>query len=134
MHRHKKFVSITQNNVVYKCHLCVHQNLKRGTPKGYIKGTCPSKDKSSLVSTPPTKLIKHESSKIEKGIISKDEANEMDVFASSDVAKDIALVNGSATPSVSTTILLEGKKRRRHSSTTSTFKKRIEAANMSAKV
>ncbi|RDX95774.1 hypothetical protein CR513_21654, partial [Mucuna pruriens] len=116
-HKHKKSGNITQNKVVYKCHFCLHQNLKRGTPKGHIKGICPSKDKSSLESTPPSKSITGESSKLEKGIVSKDEANETNVFPSRVVAKDVILMDGLATPSsTNTTTLLEGKKRRRDSS------------------
>ena len=105
--------------------------MKRGTPKEHIKGICPSKDKSSLESTPSTKSITHESSKLEKGNICKDEANEVDVFASQVVTKDVSLVDGPATPSsVSTTTSLEGKKRMRNSSTS---KKAVETVSMSAK-
>ncbi|TKY70949.1 RNAse P, Rpr2/Rpp21 subunit [Spatholobus suberectus] len=130
-HRHKKSGNITQNKVVYKCHFCLHQNLKRGTPKGHIKGICPSKDKSSLESTPPSKSITSGSSKLEKGIASKDEANEINVFPSRVVAKDVALIDGLATPSsTNTTTLLEGKKRRRDSSLS---KNTIKTTNMSAK-
>ncbi|XP_077235648.1 uncharacterized protein LOC143877480 [Tasmannia lanceolata] len=36
--RHPKtFRMMTQNNVVYTCHFCSNQNLKRGTPKGHMK-------------------------------------------------------------------------------------------------
>ncbi|BAU00552.1 hypothetical protein VIGAN_10215700 [Vigna angularis var. angularis] len=31
--KQKKSGNITQNNVVYRCHHCLHQNLKRGTHK-----------------------------------------------------------------------------------------------------
>ncbi|XP_061337307.1 uncharacterized protein LOC133284320 [Gastrolobium bilobum] len=131
-HRHRKSGNVTQNNVVYKCHFCFHQNLKRGTPKGHIKRICPSRDTSSLESTPPTKPITHGSSKLEKSIISKDEANEIDMFTSRALAKDVALIDSLATPpSTSTTTLLEGKKRRRNSLTS---KKAIEMSGMSAKV
>lgn len=118
---------------MYKCHFCSHQNLKKGTPKRYIKGLCPSKHKSSLEPKPLTKPIKHESSKLEKTIVSKDEANEIDVLASQVVAEDAPLNDGSpATPlSIGTTTLLEGKKRRRNNSIS---KKATKTANMSAKV
>ncbi|KAG9441239.1 hypothetical protein H6P81_017093 [Aristolochia fimbriata] len=35
--RHKKSSNLPQNNVVYTCHFCSHRNLKRGTPRGYMK-------------------------------------------------------------------------------------------------
>lgn len=90
---------------MYKCHFCLHQNLKRGTPKGHIKGICPSKDKSSLESTPPSKSITSDSSKLEKGILSKDEANEINVFP----LRDVANVDGLATPSSTNTTTLSKK-------------------------
>ncbi|KAJ1690606.1 hypothetical protein LUZ63_014761 [Rhynchospora breviuscula] len=37
-----------QNNVVYTCHFCRHENLKRGTPKGTVK---------SLLASAPCKSI-----------------------------------------------------------------------------
>ncbi|KAK7277562.1 hypothetical protein RJT34_22577 [Clitoria ternatea] len=77
--RHKKSGDITQNNVVFKCHYCSHHNLKRGTPKGHIKGIHPSKDKSLLQSTPPSKLSTRDFSKTEKGIVSTDEADGIDL-------------------------------------------------------
>ncbi|XVF10609.1 hypothetical protein REPUB_Repub07fG0197300 [Reevesia pubescens] len=36
-HRHKKPHILTQNSVVYNCHICSHRNLKRVTPKGHMK-------------------------------------------------------------------------------------------------
>ncbi|XP_061367450.1 uncharacterized protein LOC133310529 [Gastrolobium bilobum] len=133
-HKHRKSGTVTQNNIVYKCHFCFHQNLKRGTPKGHIKGICPSKDKSLLESTPPSRPVTHGCSKLEKGIISKDEANEINMFASRAVVKDVALIDSLATPpstSTTSTTLSEGKKRRRNSLTS---EKAIEMTGMSAKV
>lgn len=131
-HRHKKFGSIAQNNVVYKCHFCSHQNLKRGTAKGHLKKICPAKDKSSLESTPATKPFRHESPKLEKHVVNKDETGEKDVSASKAVVKEVASLNGSETPpNKSTPPLLEGKKRRRNSSTS---KNAIETPSMSARV
>lgn len=96
---------------MYKCHFCLHQNLKRGTPKGHIKGICSSKHKSSLESTLLSKSITSESSELDKGIVSKDGVNEK-MFHSQVVTKDVALMDGLATPSsTNTTPLLEGKKR-----------------------
>ncbi|KAK7258775.1 hypothetical protein RIF29_24360 [Crotalaria pallida] len=113
---------VAQNKVVYKCHFCLHQNLKRGTPRGHLKGLCPpkrkSKPKSSLESKSPTKPVAHQSSQLEKSIINKDKAKETDVFASQVVAKDKALIgDGPETPSsIGTPTLLEGKKRKRKKS------------------
>ncbi|KAL1294916.1 hypothetical protein HN51_055761 [Arachis hypogaea] len=89
----------SQNNVVYKCHFCLHHNVKRGTPKGHMKGLCPSKTKTSSVSTPATKPITHESSKSGKGIIGEDNTKEADAFASSVTDKDVSVVDSPATPS-----------------------------------
>lgn len=94
---------------MYKCHFCLHQNLKRGTLKGHIKGICPSKDKSLLELTPPSISITSDSSKLEKAIVSKDESNEIHLFPSRVVAKDITLVNGLATPSSTNTTTLSKK-------------------------
>jgi len=130
-HRHKKFGSIAQNNVVYKCHFCAHKNLKRGTPKGHSKKLCRTKDKSCLESTPATKPIRHESSKLEKHVESKDEAGEIHVVASKVVVMDVADLNGMETlPCTSTPTLLDGKKQRRNSSTS---KNVIETPSTSSK-
>ncbi|KAH0648822.1 hypothetical protein KY285_034070 [Solanum tuberosum] len=42
-----------KNCIVYECHFCSHQNLKRGTPRGYMKDLYPVKPKTSRVD--PTK-------------------------------------------------------------------------------
>ncbi|XP_047968389.1 uncharacterized protein LOC125212306 [Salvia hispanica] len=44
-HRRKRSKAIVQNNIVYRCHFCSHQNMMRGTPKGYVKEICPPKPK-----------------------------------------------------------------------------------------
>ncbi|KAL9322692.1 hypothetical protein ACSQ67_010745 [Phaseolus vulgaris] len=129
-HRHKKSGNISQNNVVYKCHFCLHHNLKRGTPKGHIKGIYPSKDKSWLETT-PSKYITSESSELEKDIVSNDEINEINVFPSRVLAKDVTLVDSLATPSSTNTIsLIEGRKRKQDSSLS---KNAIKTTNMSSK-
>ncbi|KAK2366206.1 RNase P Rpr2/Rpp21 subunit domain-containing protein [Trifolium repens] len=131
-HRNKKYGSIAQNNVVYNCHFCSHKNLKRGTPKGHLKKICPTKDKPSLESTPATKPIVRESSKLEKHIVSKDEAGETHSVGSEVVVKDVTrMVGPDTTPSTSTPTLLEGKKR---SISSSTFKNTFETPSKSAKV
>ncbi|KAH0694930.1 hypothetical protein KY285_022027 [Solanum tuberosum] len=38
-----------KNSVVYECHFCSHRNLKRGTPRGYMKSLYPSKPKTLTV-------------------------------------------------------------------------------------
>jgi hypothetical protein len=117
---------------VYNCHFCSHKNLKRGTPKGHLKKICPTKDKPSLESTPATKPIVRESSKLEKHIVSKDEAGETHSVGSEVVVKDVTrMVGPDTTPSTSTPTLLEGKKR---SISSSTFKNTFETPNKSAKV
>ncbi|XP_004514424.1 uncharacterized protein [Cicer arietinum] len=131
--RHKKSGSIAQNNVVYKCHFCSHQNVKRGTPKGHLKKICPTKEKSSLESTRATKPTIHESSKLEKCVVSKDveikdEADKTRPFGLEVVVKNITRTDGFKTLS-STPTLLEGKKRRRNSSSSM---KEIETPSMSA--
>ena len=130
-HKQKKSGNITQNNVVYKCHYCLHQNLKRGTPKGHIKGICPSKVKPSLELTPPSKSITSESRKIQKGIASKDEVSEIKVFPSQVVAKDVTLMDTQSTSSsTNTRTLLEGKRRRQDSPLSNDI---IKTTNMSGK-
>ncbi|KAL1551912.1 hypothetical protein AAHA92_12780 [Salvia divinorum] len=44
-HRGKRSQATVQNNIVYRCHFCSHQNMMRGTPKGYVKEICPPKPK-----------------------------------------------------------------------------------------
>lgn len=38
-----------KNCVVYECHFCSHRNLKRGTPRGYMKDLYPPKQTTSRV-------------------------------------------------------------------------------------
>lgn len=86
-----------------------------------------------MESTPTPKPITRESSKLEKGIVSKDEAEERHAFASQVVVKDVALMDGLSTPprTSTTTTLLEGKKRGRNSSASN---KEIDTPSMSARV
>ncbi|XP_028760711.1 uncharacterized protein LOC114739484 [Neltuma alba] len=103
--RRKKFANVTQNNVVYKCHYCLHQNLKKGTFKGHMKGICPSKEKSSRESK-HQQIPSHESGKPEKRIMNKDEANETNMFVSqATAATDVPTIHSPA---------LEGSKRKRN--------------------
>lgn len=118
-----------------------------------MKRICPSKDKPSSESTPAKKTVTLKSSKLEKGSLGKDAANELPTFESSKlkkgslgkdeaneiptfdsqvVVKDVSLMDEVVTlPSTSTPTLLEGKKRRRNSSTS---KKAIETPSVSARV
>ncbi|KAK6783322.1 hypothetical protein RDI58_021119 [Solanum bulbocastanum] len=38
-----------KNCLIYECHFCSHWNLKRGTPRGYMKDIYPAKPKTSRV-------------------------------------------------------------------------------------
>ncbi|KAF3323584.1 RNAse P Rpr2/Rpp21/SNM1 subunit domain-containing protein [Carex littledalei] len=42
----------SQNNVVYTCCFCLHENLKRGTPKGTVKNLLASTPRKSIDATP----------------------------------------------------------------------------------
>jgi hypothetical protein len=117
---------------VYKCHLCSHHNVKRGTPKGHLRKIFLANDKSSLDSTSATKPIARESSKLEKRFVCKEEAGELHVFASKVVVKDVANLNGMETPPRTITPnLFEGKKRMRNSSIS---KNAIGTPSISARV
>ncbi|KAE9606566.1 hypothetical protein Lal_00013950 [Lupinus albus] len=107
-----KYGNNTQNNVVFKCHFCLHQNLMRGTPVGYVKGLYPSKPKSKRKS-------KH-------GSFSKSKLSRKPI-------KHMAFAHGSpVTPSsTGTPTFLGGKKRKRNNST-SNKKTSVETASMSA--
>lgn len=55
----------SQNSVVYTCHFCSHRNLKRGTPKGYIKDIMASRPK-------PVSASKSISSAVKQGVTEQD--------------------------------------------------------------
>ncbi|CAL0331988.1 unnamed protein product [Lupinus luteus] len=111
--KHDNSGNRTQNNVVFKCHFCLHQNLMRGTPIGYLKGLYPSKPKSKR--KPKRKSFSN--SKL-----------------STKPIKDMAFIHGSpVTPSSKgTPTLLGGKKRKRNNSASN--KKAIETTSMPAKI
>ncbi|KAF8379502.1 hypothetical protein HHK36_028938 [Tetracentron sinense] len=73
--RCKKSKNPTQNNVVYTCHFCSHRNLKRGTPKGYMKELYSSLRKSALELNPIISTDQRPASP-ERGIESTREINE----------------------------------------------------------
>lgn len=98
-----------------------------------MKGLCPSKDKSSVESQPRKSMLR-ESARLEKDIISKDEDNERDTFASRAAATDVPIIDSPMTPPVgklTNTTLLEGNKRKRNNRLAT--KKAIEPASLSAK-
>ncbi|KAK4276265.1 hypothetical protein QN277_019233 [Acacia crassicarpa] len=112
-HRRNKFANVTQNNVVYKCHYCLHQNLKNGTFKGHIKGICPPKEKSSNESK-HGQIPSHESGKSGKQVTNKDEANETNVFALQVAAAEVPAKHCPATPPITSVgTALDGSKRKR---------------------
>ncbi|KAL1541820.1 hypothetical protein AAHA92_25994 [Salvia divinorum] len=44
-HWRRRSTATVQNNIVYRCYFCSHQNTMRGTPNGYVKEMCPPKPK-----------------------------------------------------------------------------------------
>ncbi|KDP25441.1 hypothetical protein JCGZ_20597 [Jatropha curcas] len=115
-HRQKKPNSSMQNSVVYNCHFCSHRNLKRGTPKGYMKEICPSKPKPSVKSE-PSKSMPQKSANLEKVTKSKDEIITIDEITLSKTSADSSITNCPATPSVrSGSTLLDAMRRKRNRS------------------
>ncbi|KAF3448564.1 hypothetical protein FNV43_RR09277 [Rhamnella rubrinervis] len=114
--RSKKPNNFTQNNVVYTCHFCSHRNLKRGTPKGYMKDICPPKIRKTTNSK-PDKSISKQAVSLEKGISVKDEVNKNDEIALPAVYQEIPIAD-SPTPAVvrTGTSLLDSKRRKRNRS------------------
>ncbi|XP_010666853.2 uncharacterized protein LOC104883970 [Beta vulgaris subsp. vulgaris] len=111
--RHSRSKSPTQNNVVYKCHFCLHRNLKRGTPKGYMKDLFPSRassSKSKLVTSAAKKCPTTAKTNISD--VKSDVANEASSPAISNVCSTLtdspnsSLANSGAK-------LLDGKRRKR---------------------
>ncbi|KAM1018527.1 hypothetical protein ACFX2I_040016 [Malus domestica] len=141
--RSKKLINFSQNNVVYTCHFCSHQNLKRGTPNGHMKTICPPKAKTTsklnLAKSISKKFVNskkttagdevskaHEIAPSTGGEIPTVDtpAGEDEVSKANEVAPsagtEIPSVDTPATPAVKTgiTLLLGGKKRRRNNSAT----------------
>ncbi|MCD9643467.1 hypothetical protein HAX54_030976 [Datura stramonium] len=61
-----------KNCVVYECHFCSHRNLKRGTPRGYMKDLYPAKPKTSRVD--PSKSATRKSEQLDMLVASIDKA------------------------------------------------------------
>jgi len=93
--RHKRFSTSTKNNVVYKCHHCLHINLKRGTPKGHMKEICPPKPKPQAK---PTKSVLQKSANLEKGTSSKGEIVKIDGPALPAISLGTSMTNNPANP------------------------------------
>ncbi|KAM3288274.1 hypothetical protein P3S67_021704 [Capsicum chacoense] len=49
-----------ENYVVYECHFCSHRNLKKGTPRGYMKDLYPTKPTTSRVDPAESAIRKSE--------------------------------------------------------------------------
>lgn len=107
--RQKKHNTPMQNNVVYKCHFCSHQNLKRGTAKGHMKEICPSQPKPKPSAKSETcKPMAQKSASLEKVTKSKDE------IALPPPSGEPSILNSPATPSVRSGVtLLDAKRRKR---------------------
>ncbi|GLT55471.1 hypothetical protein SLA2020_285900, partial [Shorea laevis] len=120
-HGCKKPQSLTQNNVVFKCHFCSHGNLKKGTPKGHMKGICPCYTLARGVSCPP-KLKAPPISKAVKSVSSdtnedKDKPCNVEVIPLLAIAEEALLMDNPTTPLVRTgRTLLDGNKRKRNKS------------------
>ncbi|XP_016441598.1 uncharacterized protein LOC107767190 [Nicotiana tabacum] len=70
--RRKKPGIPPKNSVVYECHFCSHRNLKRGTPRGYMKELYPAKITTSRVD--PTKSATRKSELLDTVVSSIDKA------------------------------------------------------------
>ena len=113
--------------MVYKCYLCSHWNLRRGTPKGHTKEICPSKAKASLKSE-PAKCRLQKCTSLEKVTRGKDDTYKTDELASPALARENPTTNGPVTPLVPTadgpmtplvssgSTLLEARRRKRNRS------------------
>ncbi|KAF7150062.1 hypothetical protein RHSIM_Rhsim02G0230900 [Rhododendron simsii] len=114
--RHKRPNISTQNNVIYTCHFCSHQNLKRGTPRGHTKDICPPKAKSPMKSKSSSSIVL-KSVNSEKPAMSNPEVKRTDEIASPAMTTEDLVTETPATPSVSTcTTLLETKRKKRNRS------------------
>ncbi|XP_027092305.1 uncharacterized protein [Coffea arabica] len=128
--RKKRSLSI-ENSVVYSCHFCSHRNLKRGTPKGYMKELCPSKPKVSSKSD-PTKSSHPKFAKAKVITASKnDPMSKVDGIASQKIINKDPANDSSTTPSAKVETLLDTRKRKR---TRSGSKKIVESESSSVPV
>ncbi|XVF10603.1 hypothetical protein REPUB_Repub07fG0196700 [Reevesia pubescens] len=115
-HRRKKPHILTQNSVVYNCHICSHRNLKRGTPKGHMKEMYPLKVKASSIPKAVKSRLEKESITSSGEETNKDELSKVDVISSPVIAAENPPTDGPGTPLVRGRTLLAEKKRNRNKS------------------
>lgn len=106
--RRKKSNFCMKNSVIYRCHVCSHQNLKRGTPQGYMKELCPPKIKLTDGSN-PMKITIQMDSKPAIATESRDGIVKMDAITPG-IEEDAHSIHAPAT--IGTT-LLDSKRRKR---------------------
>ncbi|KAH7841300.1 hypothetical protein Vadar_028097 [Vaccinium darrowii] len=128
--RRKRPDTPTQNNVVYKCHFCLHRNLNRGTPRGHMKEMCPPKTKPSMKSKSSRSIVL-KSVNLEEAVTCNPELKRTDEIVSPAVATDDPVTDSPATPLVKTCTLLEANRRKRNRSGS---KKVAESESSSATV
>lgn len=108
--REMKRLSAMENNVVYTCHFCSHKNLKRGTPKGHIKGITPPKPMMPAAAKPLAQKV----SVMEQTTVSETQVKEKGDEASPVMTKSVE-VDCPVTPSVKphASLLLDSKRKRK---------------------
>ncbi|KAL9271610.1 hypothetical protein AKJ16_DCAP23420 [Drosera capensis] len=109
--RKMKRLSAMENNVVYTCHFCSHKNLKRGTPKGHIKGiTLPKLPTMPAAAKPVAQKI----SVMEQTTVSETQVKEKGDEASPAMSKSVE-ADCPVTPSVKprASLLLDSKRKRK---------------------
>ncbi|GMH22578.1 hypothetical protein Nepgr_024421 [Nepenthes gracilis] len=108
----KKPITCTGNNVVYMCHFCLHRNVKKGTPKGHVRESCPSKAKLPLKPEPVKSALERDAIS-EQGSSSKVKGKKTDnIGPSSAINIQSTAADSLATPSA----LLDSKSKRRRRS------------------
>lgn len=102
---------------MYTCHFCSQRNLKRGTPKGHMKGICTSKIRGATKPKPDKSIFQQPVSS-EKGIIGSDEVIKMDEISLPAIPEEIPIINCPTTPAAVKTgyTLLDSKRRKRNRS------------------
>ncbi|KAL9242817.1 hypothetical protein vseg_016781 [Gypsophila vaccaria] len=108
-HKRSKLKTPTQNNVVYTCHFCSHRNLKRGTPKGYVKEIAPSRAVSSKNESVTSAVQKDNT--IERSSTVDASMNTRNATPSLAVSNTVDSLTESPASSLAT--LLDSKKRKR---------------------
>ncbi|WMV43894.1 hypothetical protein MTR67_037279, partial [Solanum verrucosum] len=114
--KRKTFGIPPKNSVVYECHFCSHRNLKRGTPRGYMKSLYPAKPKTLTVDPAKSATRKAKIDPTESAMQRSEHlGTTTDVIVSSELVGDDPMA-GPATPlsTVTITSLLDSKKRKRN--------------------